>query len=44
MEYVGQRRFNLAYLRHTGKWQEVYPDLTVEECLAIIRDEPLFHP
>src|SRR5262249_24357303 len=24
LEYVGNRRFNLAYMRHTDKWWEVY--------------------
>jgi hypothetical protein len=44
LEYVGGNRFNLAYMRHTGKWQEVYPNLTLEEAMAIVRDEALFQP
>ena len=37
-------RFALAYMRHTGKWQEVYPDLSLDEALPSVRDEILFHP
>ena len=44
MEYVGAGRFNLAYMRHTGKWWEVYQGLTAEECLETIRDEGIFQP
>jgi len=44
LEYVGNRRFNLAYMRHTDKWWEVYQGLTLEECLKTIRDEGIFQP
>ena len=44
LEYAGHRRFNLAYMRHTGKWWEVYRGLAVDECLTRIRDEAIFHP
>jgi hypothetical protein len=44
MEYVGGRRFNLAYMRHTGRWCEVYDGLTVEECLETIEKEQIFWP
>jgi len=26
LEYVGNERFNLAYMRHTGKWCEIYTE------------------
>jgi hypothetical protein len=38
MEYIGDRRFNLAYLRHTGKWWEIHKDLTLSQCLKLIGD------
>lgn len=44
LEYVGRRRFNLAYFRHTGKWLEVYPALSLEDCLETIEQEELFWP
>jgi hypothetical protein len=44
MGYLGQDRFNLAYMRHTGQWWEIYPDLSMDECLKAIREEPHFLP
>ncbi len=44
MAYVGQDRFNLAYMRHNGQWNEMFYDLSLGECLAAIRDEPHFLP
>ncbi|MGO9738244.1 MAG: hypothetical protein ACLPVO_12550 [Desulfomonilaceae bacterium] len=44
MAYIGNERFNLAYMRHTGNWNEIYYYLSVEECLTAIRDEPHFLP
>ena len=44
LEYVGGNRFNLAYMRHTGQWWEIYSGLSLEEALASIRDEPHFRP
>jgi hypothetical protein len=29
---------------HTGKWWEIYPALTLDECIKAIRDEPHFMP
>ena len=33
LEYVGNRRFNLAYMGHTSNWWEVYQCLTLDKCL-----------
>jgi hypothetical protein len=44
LEYVGNGCFNLSYMRHTGQWWEIYFDLSLDECIAAIRDEPLFLP
>jgi hypothetical protein len=44
MEYAGSRCFNLSYMRHTGKWQVIYPGLSAAECLKSIRTEPHFMP
>lgn len=44
LEYAGGSRFHLAYMRHTGKWWEVYRDLTVDEAIATIRDEGAISP
>ena len=44
LAYMANGRFNLAYMRHTGKWWEVFADLSMEDAFASIRDEPFFHP
>ena len=44
LEYVGNDRYNLSYMRHTEQWWELYTDLSIDECLATIRDEPHFLP
>jgi len=44
LAYMENGRFNLAYMRHTSKWCEVFADLSMEEAFAAIRDEPFFHP
>lgn len=41
---VGKDRFNLAFLRHTEQWAEVFTGLTLDEALEMIRDNDLFHP
>jgi hypothetical protein len=42
LEYVGNNQFNLAYMRHTEKWWELYTELSLVECLKAVRDEPHF--
>lgn len=42
LEYAGNNRFHLSFMRHTGQWIELYTDLSLDECLTSIRDEPFF--
>ena len=44
LEYVGEGRFIVSYMRHTGKWVEMHRGLTVEESLAVVQDDPWFGP
>jgi hypothetical protein len=44
MEYVGNERFNLSYMRHTEQWWEIYQELPMLECLKLIAEEPHFMP
>jgi hypothetical protein len=44
LEYVSENSFNLAYMRHTEQWFEVYTNLSLDKCLEIIQNESLFHP
>jgi hypothetical protein len=41
---AGVGRFDLSFMRHTGKWVELYQGQTLEECLGAIRDDPWFTP
>ena len=36
--------FTLAFMRHTGKWQDVYIGMSLDECLDIIEQEQMFWP
>src|SRR5436309_423834 len=38
LEYAGDGRFNLAYMRHTGKWWQVHEGLTLGRALRAIRE------
>jgi hypothetical protein len=42
MQYAGYQRFHLSYMRYTGQWIQLYTDLTVDECIETIRNEPFF--
>jgi hypothetical protein len=44
MEYVGDGKFNLAYMRHNDKWWEVEQGLTVDQSIEAIRDGGIFQP
>lgn len=44
IEYTGPDAFTLSYMRHTEKWQPVYTELSLDECMARIRSEGLFWP
>jgi len=42
MEYVGKRRFDLAYFRHTGEWWTIHKGLTISQCLMLIGEDGPF--
>ena len=44
LAYMANGRFNLAYMRHTGRWGEIRFDLSLKEALAAVRSEAIFHP
>jgi hypothetical protein len=44
MRYAGGELFDLGYMRYTGEWIEVQLGLTLDGCLANIRDNAWFHP
>jgi hypothetical protein len=44
MEYVGDGKFALYFMRHTGEWVGIYDALSVDECMKAIQDDPWFLP
>jgi hypothetical protein len=44
LEYAGDEKFNMAYMRHTGQWWEIFRDLTPDECIEEIQGNSLFQP
>ena len=44
MEYVGDGKFALSFMRHTGEWVGLYDALSVDECLKAVQDDPWFVP
>lgn len=44
MDYVGMNRFDLAFMRHTGEWIMIDPDLSLDECLTRVENDPFFAP
>lgn len=44
MKYTGAGLFELAFMRYTGEWVDVYAGLTLDACLSSIRDDEWFHP
>ena len=44
MEYVGDSRFHLSFMRYTEQWIELYQGLSLEASLKAIQEEPYFQP
>jgi hypothetical protein len=44
MEYLGDAKFALSFMRHTGQWVGLYETLSVNECLKAIQHDPWFMP
>ena len=42
LEYIGGRRFNLAYFRHTGEWWTIHKGLSLSKCLKLIGEDGPF--
>ena len=44
MEYLGNGKFALYFMRHTGEWVGIYDALAVDECMKAIQDDAWFVP
>ena len=42
LEYIKDNRFNMAFMRYTGEWVEVYPNLSLEQCLTAVENDSFF--
>lgn len=44
MEFVGDAKFALSYMRHTEEWHGLFDGLSVDQCMKAIQDDPWFIP
>ena len=44
MEPLGDGKFALYFMRHTGEWVGSYDAISVDECMKAILDDPWFVP
>jgi hypothetical protein len=44
LEYVGNGKFNVAYMRHTEQWWEIFQDLSLDQCLEAMQNLPNLQP
>ncbi len=44
LEYTGNNKFQLFFIRHTGEWINLYQDISLEEAFEAIRKDPYFTP
>ena len=44
LKIIKRDKFDISYMRHTGKWNLIVCNLTLTECLETIEDTPTFHP
>ncbi len=44
MEHIGEAKFTLSFMRHTGKWVALFTGISVDDCLKAIQDDPWFMP
>ncbi|MGI8484572.1 MAG: hypothetical protein ACR2OU_09925 [Thermomicrobiales bacterium] len=41
---MGRDRFDIYWMRHTGKWWKLYTDLTLGEALQRLEEDAFLHP
>ena len=44
LEFIGDKKFALAFMRHTDEWVEIYDALTLDECFEAIKTDNWFQP
>ncbi|QCI65272.1 hypothetical protein [Phreatobacter stygius] len=44
LDYMGPGRFDIQWMRHTGKWWPLYAGLSLSRALAALESDELLHP
>ena len=44
LKATNRDKFDISYMRHTGKWFTIASCLTLNECLKMIEGAPILHP
>jgi hypothetical protein len=44
IDRVGRDRFDIYWMRHTGKWWRLYTGVTLAEALQILQNDAILHP
>ncbi|MDI6738113.1 MAG: hypothetical protein QME12_06390 [Nanoarchaeota archaeon] len=44
LEYIGDNKFQLFFMRHTGKWIKLYEDIRLEKAFKAIKEDSWFRP
>jgi hypothetical protein len=44
IDNMGPNRFNIYWMRHTGRWWPVYSDVTLDEALRILETDEVLYP
>lgn len=44
IDRMGQDRFDVYWMRHTGKWRRLYAGVTLVEALHILETDGILHP
>lgn len=44
LEYHGDNKFQLSFMRYTGSWVTLYQDISLEKSFKAIEEEPYFTP
>ncbi|PBC10730.1 hypothetical protein [Mesorhizobium sp. WSM3859] len=44
LDRIGSDRFDIYWMRHTGKWWPLHADVTLVEALHILEADELLHP
>lgn len=44
LEFIGSDRFNLAFMRHIDQWAKTEENVSLDECLDRVRNNPVYQP